>query len=62
MPEQAFTPPGLSARLESLFGLPAILEKAAAAAGDAASVDAAGRLADMVCTLLPSNGDERRAA
>ena len=62
MPGQAFTPPGLSARLESLFGLPAILEKAAAAAEDAASVDAAGRLADMVCTLLPSNGDERRAA
>jgi hypothetical protein len=38
------------------------LEKAAAAARDAASVDAAGRLADMVITLLPSSGDERRAA
>ena len=62
MSESAFTPSGLSARLDSLFGLPAILEKAAAAARDAASVDAAGRLADMVITLLPSNGDERRAA
>lgn len=62
MSESAFTPSGLSARLDSLFGLPAILEKAAAAARDAASVDAAGRLADMVITLLPSSGDERRAA
>ena len=62
MPESAFTPSGLAARLDSLFGLPAILEKAAAAARGAASVDAAGRLADMVVTLLPSNGDERRAA
>ena len=62
MPESAFTSSGLAARLDSLFGLPAILEKAAAAAGDAASVDAARRLADMVFTLLPSNGDERRAA
>ena len=62
MPEPSFTPAGLAARLDSLFGLPAILEKAAAAAKGAASVDAAGHLADMVCTLLPSNGDERRAA
>ena len=64
MPEQAFTPPNLAARLDSLFGLPAILEKAASAARDSAAEDAAGRLADMVCTLLPSNGDgdERGAA
>ena len=64
MPEQAFTPPNLAARLDSLFGLPAILEKAASAARDSAAENAAGRLADMVCTLLPSNGDgdERRAA
>ena len=62
MPEPSFTPAGLAARLDSLFGLPAILEKAAAAAKKAAAGDAARRLADMVCTLLPSNGDERRAA
>ncbi|MBC8338132.1 MAG: undecaprenyldiphospho-muramoylpentapeptide beta-N-acetylglucosaminyltransferase [Rhodospirillales bacterium] len=73
MPEDAFTPAGLAARLDSLFGLPAILEKAASAARDAAAVDAVGRLADMVFTLLPSNGNgdgdgnggsdsERRAA
>ncbi len=66
MPEPSFTPAGLAARLDSLFGLPAILEKAAAAAKEAAAGDAAGRLADMVCALLPpnshGNGDERRAA
>jgi UDP-N-acetylglucosamine--N-acetylmuramyl-(pentapeptide) pyrophosphoryl-undecaprenol N-acetylglucosamine transferase len=66
MPEPSFTPAGLAARLDSLFGLPAILEKAAAAARGAASMDAAGHLADVVCALLPpnshGNGDERRAA
>lgn len=71
MPEPSFTAPGLAARLDSLFGLPAILEKAAAAAKESAAKDAAGQLADMVCTLLPSNGNgtdnggpdtERRAA
>ena len=64
MPEPAFTPSALAARLDSLFGLPAILEKTASAARDSAAVDAARRLADMVCTLLPSNGngDTRRAA
>ena len=56
MPEDSFTGPNLAARLDSLLGLPAILEKAAASAKAAGSVDAAHRLADMVCTLLPSNG------
>ncbi|NQV82230.1 MAG: undecaprenyldiphospho-muramoylpentapeptide beta-N-acetylglucosaminyltransferase [Rhodospirillales bacterium] len=68
IPEPAFTPPALAARLDSLFGLPAILEKTASVAKDSAAVDAVGRLADMVCTLLPpkrsgnGNGDTRRAA
>jgi len=70
MPEPAFTPAGLAARLDSLIGLPAILEKAAAAAGEAAAQDAVGRLADLVFTLLPPNSgngsggsdNERRAA
>jgi len=66
MPESSFTASGLAARLDSLFGLPAILEKSAAAAKEAAAKDAAGQLADVVCALLPSNGngdgDERRAA
>ncbi len=68
MPESAFTASGLAARLDSLFGLSAILEKAAAAAKKDAAKDAAGRLADVVCALLPQggngngNGVERRAA
>jgi len=56
MPEPSFTPAALAARLDSLFGLPAILEKAATAAKEASAGDAAGRLADMVCALLASNG------
>ena len=67
MPEASFTPDSLAARLNSLLGLPAILEKAAASAKAAGNVDAAKRLADMVCGLLKSNGangpdTERRAA
>ena len=57
----------LAARLDSLLGLPAILEKAADCAKAAGTHDASERLADMVCRLLPSNGadgpgTERRAA
>ena len=71
MPEPSFTPSALAARLDSLLGLPAILEKAAAGAKAAGTRDAAGRLADMVCELLPkgNNGNgadgpdgERKAA
>jgi len=63
MPEPSFTASGLAARLDSLFGLPAILEKAAAAARENAATGATGRLADVVASLLPENdnGDERRA-
>lgn len=67
MPETSFTPANLAARLDSLLGLPAILEKAAACAKVAGNADAAKRLADMVCDMLDSNGAdgpdaERRAA
>lgn len=65
MPEDSFTPPALAARLGSLFALPATLERAAACARAAGRPDAAMRLADVVCALLPSNGDAetgRRAA
>ncbi len=67
MPEPSFTPPALAARLDSLLGLPAILEKAAAGAKAAGKLDATERLADMVCALLRSNGadgpdGERKAA
>jgi UDP-N-acetylglucosamine--N-acetylmuramyl-(pentapeptide) pyrophosphoryl-undecaprenol N-acetylglucosamine transferase len=62
MPEDSFTPANLAERLESLLGLPAILEKAASSAKATGAVNAAGRLADMVFTLLPNNGTDRRAA
>ena len=57
VPEPSFTPSALAARLDSLLGLPAILEKAAAGAKAAGTQDAAERLADMVCELLPNNGN-----
>ncbi len=57
MPEDSFTPQALAARLDSLFGLPAILEKAAISSHAAGRPDAAGRLADMVLDMLPSNGE-----
>ncbi len=70
MPETSFTAASLAERLQSLLGLPAILEKAAAAAKAVGNADAAKRLADMVCAMLNSNGAdgggdsgaERRAA
>jgi len=57
MPEEAFTPQALAIRLDSLFGLPAILDKAAASARAAGRPDAAARLADMVFALLPDNSN-----
>ncbi len=69
MPEEALSAETLAARLDSLFGLPAILEKAANAALKAGRADAAARLADLVTSLVPNgeNGDQgedsgRRAA
>ncbi len=64
MPEEAFTPQALAMRLDSLFGLPAILSKAAASARAAGRPDAAARLADMVFELLAPDGrpETRREA
>ncbi len=66
MPEEALSAEALAARLDSLFGLPAILEKAATAALKAGRPDAAARLADLVTSLVPngSQGEapDRRAA
>ena len=67
MPQESFTARALAARLDSLFGLPATLEKAAAGARAVGRADAALRLADMVFDLLRSNGEPapeagRRAA
>ncbi len=57
IPQAAFTSTNLAMRLDSLLGLPAILEKAALSAKAAGAPDAAQRLADMVFALLPSNGE-----
>ena len=56
MDQDVFTPDAVAERLRSLFELPATLQRAAQAARDASRIDAAVRLADMVCELLPSNG------
>ena len=56
IPEPAFTVEGLASRLESLFTMPRILETAAAAARNAARIDAAVRLADIVLGLVKGNG------
>lgn len=58
MPQDAFTPEALAARLEPLMSLPETLEKAAAAARTCGRPDAAERLADLVCdTGGLSNGN-----
>jgi UDP-N-acetylglucosamine--N-acetylmuramyl-(pentapeptide) pyrophosphoryl-undecaprenol N-acetylglucosamine transferase len=58
MPEPAFTPENLAARLEALLAIPSLLEKAASAAWAAGTPDAASRLADMVLAIIP-NGHAR---
>ena len=51
MPQSAFTPEALAARVEALLMRPESLTKAAAAARAAGIPDAARRLADLVGTL-----------
>lgn len=64
MPETSFAADALATRLDSLFSLPRLLEKAAAAAKAAGAPDAVAMLADMVMGMVPGNGDAepRRAA
>jgi len=65
MPQDSMTPETLANRIESLFGLPQTLEKAAAGAIHVGRPDAAARLADMVMSLLPNgngNHNDGRAA
>ena len=64
MPETSFAANALATRLDSLFSLPKLLEKAAAAAKAAGAPDAVATLADMVMGMVPGNGDAepRRAA
>lgn len=59
MPQDTFTADALAARLDSLFGLPAVLEKAARCAAGMGRADAAKRLADVVTTL--TNAKEEAA-
>jgi UDP-N-acetylglucosamine--N-acetylmuramyl-(pentapeptide) pyrophosphoryl-undecaprenol N-acetylglucosamine transferase len=61
MPEKNFTPSELSTRLVSLFSFPTIMEKSAAIARAAATVNAEKRLADMVLKLIPLNENESKA-
>ncbi len=55
MAETAFTADALTKRLESLFGLPAVLQRTAANARAAGRPDAAIDLAEMVSGII-SNG------
>ena len=61
MSQETFTAEEMSTRLQSLFRVPELLQKAAAGARAAGRPDAATRLADMICDLLDANG-QRRAA
>ncbi len=64
IPEADFTAENLTTRLQSMFGMPMVLEKAASASVRNGVPDAASRLADIVEGVIENaNGDgERRAA
>jgi UDP-N-acetylglucosamine--N-acetylmuramyl-(pentapeptide) pyrophosphoryl-undecaprenol N-acetylglucosamine transferase len=63
IPEADFTAESLASRLQSMFGMPMILEKAAEAARRAGRPDATERLAALVeTTLAGENGTDERAA
>ncbi len=64
IPETDFTAESLASRLESMFGMPMILEKAAEAARKAGRPDATECLADLVEKSLANenNNNERAAA
>ncbi len=62
MPQPEFTAESLAARLAALLSAPASLAPLAAAARDFGVPDAAGRLADVVCALLPDRQPRPSAA
>jgi UDP-N-acetylglucosamine--N-acetylmuramyl-(pentapeptide) pyrophosphoryl-undecaprenol N-acetylglucosamine transferase len=62
MPESAFTPETLAARLETLLAAPESLTNAAAAASGLGRPDAAARLADLVLACAGANGETREHA
>jgi len=59
MPEAALTPEVLAERIGSLFSTPALLARAAQCAATFARLDAARRLADLVCGETGANGGEQ---
>jgi len=61
MPQDAFTADNLALRLDSLLGLPAVLEKSARCARDLGRADAAKRLADVVTNLVEQSQEQRSA-
>jgi len=65
MAQETFTSQILAARLDSLLGTPKVLTRAAACSRTVGRPDAASRLADVICELISSNGEnksDRRAA
>ena len=63
IPEPDFTAESLASRLESMFGMPMLLEKAAEAALKAGRTDATERLASLVeATLNGENGADAQEA
>lgn len=59
IPQPAFTPEALAARLESLFTQPGTLARAAECARAASRPDAAKLLADLVADLLPKTEEPK---
>ena len=63
LPEPAFTADALRSRIESLLGMPVILERTAANARALGHPEAAKSLADMIGALIPNGANgERKAA
>lgn len=62
MPQDTFNADALAARLDSLLGLPAVLEKAARCARDLGCADAARRLGDVVMNLTETQNQKGAAA
>lgn len=62
IPEVDFTPGALAERLQSMFGMPMILEKAAQAALKAGRPDAAERLAALVEDTIAKRNEKRSQA
>ena len=61
MPQDTCTAEHLALRLDSLLGLPAVLEKSARCARDLGRADAAKHLADMVAGLIEHSQEQRSA-